>query len=630
MHPITLRGAAGAALFVAAALPAAPSSAQEDRPGVGLAPIVIESLRLPQVDREAGTSVAVITAEDIEELGVDMAVDAISTASGVTFYRQGGFGGQAQVSIRGAPTDQTLVLIDGVPLNDPTQPAGGFDFARLDPASIERIEILKGPQSTLWGSDAVGGVVAITTKRGEGVPGGSAFAEYGSFATSRAGVSFGGAFEGGSFRADAVRVASGGISAFDEADGNPEDDPYRSLAASVAGHFDLPGDARLEAAARSSDAEYEYDSSFNIEHENRTRERSGNLVLDLPTLGGRFENRLLVGASRIERRERNDGSGPTTLFYKGDRLVYRYQGTLGLDGRGRLAFGAEREQIAYRTGPAVFQSSREDHRTDVDGAFGLVEFRPYDHLTLTAGVRSDDHKRFGQETTGRAAVSWRPSRRIALRGSWGEGFKAPTISQTANVCSSAMGPLRPETSGGFDLGAVVTTADGRGELEVAHFRQETEDPIDYHTGSFCYVNIREIKASGVEIDARYRPATWFETGFAYTYTDATQSDYTDAVESRRRLRVPRHAADLRATARFGTFAGTILVRHHGGQLDISSWPRTTRMPGWIRVDLSFQYRLDGGLEAFGRVENLFNHQYQQVRNYGTPGRSASAGLRVRY
>lgn len=615
------RGVARAALLAAvAALPAAPSAAQGGRDSAGLSPVVVEALRLPQTDREAGTSVSVITADDIENLGVGMAVDVIGVVPGVVFHRQGGAGRVAKVGIRGAPTDHTLVLIDGVPVNDPTEPGGGFDFARLDAASIERIEILKGPQSTLWGSDAIGGVVAITTKRGEGPLAGSAFAEYGSFASSRTGVSLGGAFGGGSFRVDATRVASDGISAADKANGNDEDDPYRSLVVSAAGRLDLPGGARLGVLYRTSDAENEYDGfpppMFQLadsEHENRTRERSGNLTLDLPALEGRLEHRFLAGGARIERRDRDRTTGAVTFFSEGDREIYRYQGTLALGVSGRVALGAEREQIEYRTDSF--------HLTDADSAFGLVEFRPASGLTLTAGLRTDDHEGFGSRTTGRAAFSWSPTGRFAFRGSWGEGFKAPTIYQTTAFFPPATEPARdlePETSEAVDFGVTFTAADGLGEVGISYFRQETENRIDYEGGK--YVNIQEVESSGVELDARYRPAAWFEAGLAYAYTDAEGGD------GDRLLRVPRHALDLRATARSGAFSGTVLVRRRGEQLDAGRKP----LPAWTRTDLSFRYRLGGGLEAFGRVENLFDRDYQQVLDYGAPGLSAFAGLRFRY
>ena len=181
---ILLSAAALAAAIPATALPEDPGELALDR-------IVVEGFRLDQTLPEVGSSVTVITAEDIEALGFGFAVDVLAAAPGVTINSNGSFGGVASMRIRGAGSEQTLVLVDGVPVNDPTAPGGGFNFARLDAANIERIEVLKGPQSTFWGTDAIGGVVSITTKRQEEPFEASAFGEYGSFTTFRGGSSVG-------------------------------------------------------------------------------------------------------------------------------------------------------------------------------------------------------------------------------------------------------------------------------------------------------------------------------------------------------------------------------------------------------------------------------------------------------
>jgi len=151
------------AVSLSLALPALAQEAETDQ--TTLETVFVEGSRLNQTETEIGSSVTIITAEDIEELGFDFALDAIAAAPGVTINSNGAFGGSASVRIRGASSEQTLVLVDGVPVNDPTSPGGGFNFARLDTENVERIEVLKGPQSTLWGTDAIGGVVSITTKR---------------------------------------------------------------------------------------------------------------------------------------------------------------------------------------------------------------------------------------------------------------------------------------------------------------------------------------------------------------------------------------------------------------------------------------------------------------------------------
>ena len=221
--------------------------------------VIVEGARLNQTETEVGSSVTIITAEDIDALGFDFALDAVAAAPGVTVNTNGAFGGQASVRIRGAATGQTLVLIDGIPVNDPTSPSGGFNFARVDTENIERIEVLKGPQSTLWGTDAIGGVVSITTKDPDEELGGSAFAEYGSFNTFRGGASVGNANDTGDFRLAIVGTSSDGISKADENDNNTEDDAYEALPLSAKGGLNLGSDAQLSANVLWTDVEAEFD-----------------------------------------------------------------------------------------------------------------------------------------------------------------------------------------------------------------------------------------------------------------------------------------------------------------------------------------------------------------------------------
>lgn len=221
--------------------------------------IVVKGSRLDQVLTETGSSVSIITAEEIDRLGIDFAQDAIALAPGITVNSNGAFGGAASVRIRGAGSEQTLVLIDGVPVNDTTSPGGGFDFGRLDTENIDRIEILKGPQSTLWGTDAIGGVVSITTKVPQSGLGGTAFAEYGSYETYRGGVSVEGAGERADFRLAATGTSSDGISKADEDNGNSEEDPYEALTLSAKGGLNLGGGTRLSADILWTDADTEFD-----------------------------------------------------------------------------------------------------------------------------------------------------------------------------------------------------------------------------------------------------------------------------------------------------------------------------------------------------------------------------------
>lgn len=596
-----------------------PVSAQttSDEPAT-LDTIIVEGSRLDQTAAEIGSTVSIITATDLKEMGFNYAVDAVASAPGVTVNQNGSFGGSASVRIRGASSEQTLVLIDGIVVNDPTSPGGGFNFARVDTENIERIEVLKGPQSTLWGTDAIGGVVSITTKQPEPGFGGSAFAEYGSFNTFRGGGSLENANDQGDFRLSLVSTSSDGISKADENNGNSEEDAYESLTLSAKGGLNLGSEARLTADIYWTDADSEFDSFNSSQQGNvgdgdersETEELSANLALTGSLFDGRLENLLLLGYSEITRE--NFTNGAPGFDAEGDRMTYRYQGTLGINDRNKLAFGVEREE-----------STSRGNDTAIDGLFALYEFKPIDSLTLTGGLRRDDHERFGAETTGRLAAAYNPSDQVTLRASWGQGFKAPTIFQTTFFCCSATTPnadLAAETSEAFDIGVDYRSADGRYDAGLTVFDQDTENLITFSFAVGGYENIAEVRSQGVELYGGVQINDWLRVSANYAYIDAEDGTGTVLV------RVPQNSGDVRvAFDPEGPFSGAVLVRYNDVERDANG-----KTEDWTRVDVTGSYDLNEQIELFGRIENLFDEEYQQILGYGTPDLSGSFGIRLRY
>lgn len=583
--------------------------------------MIISSLRLATPIKEAGTSITTITQEQLDQLGVDFVLDALTLSPGVTVNQNGAFGGAASVRIRGASSEQTLVLINGIPVNDPTSPGGGFNFARLDTENIERIEILRGPQSTLWGTDAIGGVVAITTKRPQAGASGNAFMEFGSFNTWRGGVSGSVAGDMGDLRLAATGLTSDGISKADEDNGNDEEDSFKSGTLSATGGLNLANDIRLDGSFLWTRADAEFDS-FSGEAQgavadgdelSETEEIAANVSLLVPLWDGRLENLLVVGYSSIDRR--NLTNGAESFRADGERLILRYQGTFNVADNQRLLFGAERDSAKSRGASNVDDSA-------INGFFGVYEIEPLEGLTLSGGVRLDDQERFGSNTTFRAAAAYQVSDEMTLRGSWGEGFKAPTIFQTTFFCCGAEAPntdLRPERSKGFDLGVDFASDDGRKSLSVTYFNQDIEDQINFSFAVGGYENIASVDSQGVEISGSIAPISWLTLGADYTFMDVEDQD------SERLVRLPRNTANLSATLTPNeAISATIFARYNGSEED-----RRGIVDDWVRVDVSAQYRFSESLEAFARVENLLDADYQQILGYGTPGISGSIGVRLR-
>jgi vitamin B12 transporter len=582
--------------------------------------IIVDGSRLDQTLTEIGSSVSVITSEDMDELGVDFALDAVATAPGVTINQNGAFGGSASVRIRGASSDQTLVLIDGVPVSDPTGTGGGYNFAYLDTDNIERIEVLKGPQSTLWGSDAIGGVVSITTKRPTEGFSGSVFGEYGSFNTVRGGAAISNANDAGDFRIAATGLTTDGISKADEDNGNTEDDAYDSRTIAARGGLNLPGSVRLESSLLWSDAESEYDSYSASAQGNvadgdevtNSETLSGNITLKAPLFDGLLYNLVQVGYSDIERENRSNGV--QSYYTDGNRALFRYQGTLNINEANKVAFGAEREE-----------TSANSDESSVDSLFALYEFKPVDDLTLTGGLRMDDHETFGSETTGRVAAAWTATDQLVVRASWAQGFKAPSIFQSTYICSfcgltEPNRNLKPETSEAYDIGVEWHSADQRLMLGATLFDQESENLIDF---SFTagYDNIAFVESQGVELVGAYTFTSWLNVSANYTYIDAEDGDGNELT------RLPETSANV--TVSFdpeGPFSGAVLVRYNGEEANTNG----TDLDSWTRLDLTGSYDLNDKVELYGRIENVYDEDYQQILGYGTPGTSGSLGLRLRF
>ena len=581
--------------------------------------IVVDGTRLGQLATETGTSVSIIDADELQALGFNFAVDALAAAPGVTVNQNGAFGGLASVRIRGAASEQTIVLVDGIPVNDPSSPGGGYNFARIDSGLIERIEILKGPQSSLWGSDAIGGVVSIVTRQPEPGIGGSVYADYGSFATRHGGASVARASAAGDFRLTATAMSSDGISKADAANGNSEKDGFESRGLSAKGGLNLARGARLQAGLLTTTADADFDSySFGAQgsiadgdENSEVEEIAANISLTLPALDGRLEHLFLTGYSAIDRR--NFNAGASTFGAEGRRAVYRYQGTWSIDENNRLAFGAEREQ---------FESSNED--LSLDGLFAVHEFKPAANVTLTGGLRSDRHERLGSELTGRlgAAVNLNPN--LILRASWGNGFKAPTLFQSTFFCCGATEPnssLEPESSAAIDAGFEWRAADGGAIFGLTAFSQSTENMINYAFAEGRYENIAMVDSTGIEIQGGVELSALLRLNANYAFIDATDGDGNPLTK------VPRHSGDLSLDFNAGgAVSGRLLLRHNGSEASFGGGG----IENWTRLDLSGRYRISERVEVYARLENLLDQHYQQILGYGTPGRSGSIGARMSF
>ncbi len=592
------------------------SIAQEPEVNEPLENLTVYGTKLQQSVENLGSSVSVLKADEIQALGSNYLIDSIATLPGVTVNQNGSFGGVATVRIRGASSEQTLVVIDGVVVNDPTSPGGGYDFSRIDPSNIEQIEVLRGPQSTLWGTDAMGGVINIITKTAKKGSNKKLFSQIGSFNTFRGGAEFNKATDKYNYRLAATNISSDGISKADRINGNDEKDGYDAKTMSASGGMKFINGSQLKTSILWTDAKSDFDSFVfgaqgNIGDGNeysKSEEITANVKFLFPLFEGKLENNLLAGSSEIERESFN--AGIPSFSSKGSRNTFQYQSTFKINQNNRLAFGADQEK-----------SKSNDEDITINGLFALYELHAFDSLVINAGLRRDDHDRYSAVTTGRLSIAYNPNDKITLYASWGEGFKSPTIFQTTFFCCDATSPnsdLKPENSESFNINLTYQTLDMRGKFSLTYFDQDTENLINYSPGS--YENIATANTTGVEIESNYRFTNWLSSNLNYTHLNA--KDGTGAFL----VRVPKHSANLTISFMIkNRLNGSIRFKYNGKEKDPNGF-----VDSWSRIDLTSNYTMNESLEIYARIENIFDTQYQQILGYGTPGISGHLGARFSF
>ncbi len=578
--------------------------------------IVVTATRTEIATSQVGSSISVLTADEIEERQYASTVDAIRSLPGVIINQNGPFGGSASVRIRGASSDQTLVLVDGVVVNDPASPGAGFNFANLDPNDIERIELLRGPQSTLYGSQAIGGVVNIITKRATEPFAYSAFFEAGSFKTLRSGGNVSGLHGETDYNLSLSGIRTNGISKADEHDGNTEEDGYKNYTVSGNVGSNLTEVLRAEGGIRYSDSRNEFDAGGGVggdgDRVGHTREFQTSASLHLSTFSGQLENSLTGSYALVDRD--NESNGTRSFSATGERTSFEYLGTLSMSDFWNAIIGLKTEDTEIKGTSSI--------RTD--SVFGQVQVLPIEGLSLIGGVRHDDHETTGGVTTFRFTSAYEfADTGTVFRGSWGEGFKSPTPFQLTFFCCGATGPntnLQPEESQGWDVGIEQELFGGQADVQVNYFQQDVENQIDFSFGAGGYLNIDQVETEGWEFIASARPADWIDLSANFTHQSAI-----DVSTGSQLVRTPANIAALNVTT-YPTEALAV-----GGSViwNDDETDSAGLVQDWYRVDVRSSYQLNDEVELFGRVENLLDEQYQDILGFGTPGISGFVGIRVR-
>ena len=605
--------------------------------------IIVTANRSARARSQVGESVTVIGEEEIINRQPSEVLDILRTVPGVTFSRNGGLGTVAGVSIRGAQADQTVVLIDGIKLNDPASPGAGFDFGTLLIGNISRVEVVRGSQSVLYGSQAIGGVVNLLTREPSEQIETFARAEYGARDTSELVGNVSGRLGPVAASVGATYQRTDGISAFNDARGGSERDGFESLGVNGKLDIAITGNLSLDLRAFYADGESEADGfappTFMLadtEELSRRQDFVGYAGINAALLGGRLRNRLGFAYTNIDRQsiDVSGGSEAETFDANGENRRFEYQGVFDAADFASLVFGAEREESEFRTSSFGGPASLAD--VWINSLYGQVNAAPLAGLSLTAGLRHDDHETFGSATTFAASGAYTPDGGdTVVRASYGEGFKAPSLFQ---LFSDFGNPgLDAERSESWDIGATHGFLGGRAEIGVTYFERDGTNEIVF-VGCFqnplapcqvpvppfgTYDNIARARAEGWEFGLALRPVDGFDIAMNYSVIDA----FDEASGNR----LPRRAeetfslvADYRIESGLG-IGTTIFVA--GDSFENAA--NTIRLDGYVLADLRVSYAITDSLEVFGRVENVTDEQYETVFLYGQPGRGVFGGLRYR-
>ncbi len=614
-----------------------------------LDPVVVSATKTPVPLRQVTSAVEVVTEEDLQQRQVKTLLEAFRLTQGTAVLQNGGPGGIANVRMRGGTSSQTLVLIDGAIVNSAT--LGSFNFAHLTTDNIEKIEIVRGAQSTLWGADAMGGVINITTKRGRGPLKAGGFFEYGSFNTLREGGHISGSKGPFDVSLALSRWDTTGISQINDRRGATERDAYRNWQASSRVGMALPHDGRLDFNFRWWKASLNIDESYGPSD----------------VIGARNDSERFIFSGQYRQSWTDWWTHALTLSRSQDAGLFD-PGTLQRNlstGMTRVPFGGPNETRVvanriesqhdfrlnqYVTVTAGYQLREQLGENDTGlsekivsshAGFGQIQFNLFDRFLATAGARHDAYNVFGDATTYRVTGGYLVKEtNTKIRSSYATGFRAPTINEL--FWPDFGNPdLEPEKSQSFDVGVDQTLFADRVTISGGYFWNRYRDLIQTilsapvcGTGPFganyCPINVASAKSQGWEGSVNIvmvREQPWMkrlELKGQYTMTLTR-----DLMTGTRLRRWPVDQASLSLYYQPVDSLNMILdFRFAGSQFNDRE--NTQPVSSFNVVNLAVNYDLSDQFQAYVRVDNLFDEEYEEILFFGTPSRSVFGGIRANF
>jgi vitamin B12 transporter len=594
--------------------------------------IIVSASGTDQRRSEVGQAISVVNTKLLETLQTQVISDVLRTLPGVTVARNGGVGAATSVFIRGGDSSQTLVLIDGVRINDPSSPNAAFDFGALLTGNIGRVEVLRGPNSVIYGSQAIGGVVNIVTAQQYGSFRVTARGEYGYRDTAQlqANVSGERGIVSGSLGGGALRTS--GISA---RAGDAERDGYRNATANGSLLIDFSNAFELDFRGYYNRGKVEFDDGFATspltDPDSENEQFIGYIGINSTLLDGRLRNRLSYSRTDISRKGR-DPVVPVTFNVNALKATldrFEYAGSFDVIDQAKLIFGAEYERSFASTffpanGPGAVPDQAQ---TDVISGYGQVIVKPIVGLTLTGGARYDDYSDYGGQTTFGANFAYTPNRdKTVIRGTYAEGFRAPTLTEALLPFGNTA--LKPETAKSFDVGIEQFFFGEDVSVSATYFNRRSRNLITFSFVTFLSENIAKARSEGLELGLAVRPTRTLSLSAAYSLIDAT-SRSPDATFGNQLARRPKQnvstAIDWQSPIGLSLGASLTFTGHSFDNL-----ANTQRLDGFTLLGVRAAYPITKQIELFGRIENLGDENYQTAAGFNSLGRNAYIGVRVKF
>ncbi|MEW6089126.1 MAG: TonB-dependent receptor [bacterium] len=589
------------------------------------------------------SSYTVITSGEIEDKKETNVVEVLKNIPGITIAQTGSFGGNASLFIRGANTEHTLIMIDGIEMNDPISMGRSYNMSNLTLENIEKIEIIRGPQSPIYGSDAIGGVINIITKKGTGKKN-VLNAAAGSFKTFR--ESFGIEDAIGKFRYSfgISRIDTEGISSAGEQYGNTEKDGYRNTSGSLKFGFTSGDGINTDLVLKYIDAVQDLDNGGgqgkdDVNYTGKTKEFYAGLKSSIPALVKDGEQNINISFSRHNRTYKNekDPANPDDFlddFYSSQIRKIDWQHNMLFASKNNFLIGLEYEEERGKStsysesswGPFTSDFSL---KTSGNKAVYLQNQDVFnDKYFVNFGTRFDSRDKFGSKLTYRIAPGVvLDSKGSKLKASYATGFKSPSLYQLYSSYGDEN--LNPEKTKGWDAGIEQNFLDERIFFDLVYFSNDFSDLIDYDLAASKYKNISEAETKGLELNCMLKLVNNLTVNINGMHLDAK-----NLVKDENLLRRPKYKYGIGAAYNFNK-NGILNVNYsYTGKRDdrdTSVFPaQKVVLDSFELLNVSVSYLIIGNFEMFAKADNIFDRKYEEAKGYGTPGSSFYGGIKINY